>query len=245
MSLSIVATIALIIASFVGATISGVIGMGGGMVLLGVMTSLLPAAAVVPLHGVVQLSANATRTVAFVRHVHWRIFLTYVIPASLGVYLATLLWSGSKMDWFKPLVGVFILTFLVWRRYSPKLRNVPLWVYAPVGVVVGFLAIFVGATGPFLAPFFLRDDFKKEQVIATKAACQFSVHLWKIPAFIAMGFDYAEYGKLLAILVIAVIVGTYVGKHLLKKMSERFFLILFQFVLTFIALYLVTSAFLG
>ena len=60
-----------------------------------------------------------------------------------------------------------------------------------------------------------------------------------------MGFDYAEHGKLLAILVIAVIVGTYVGKHLLKKMSERFFLILFQFVLTLIALYLVTSSFLG
>lgn len=242
-ALSVVSIVILIIASFVGATISGVIGMGGGMVLLGVMTAILPEAAVVPIHGVVQLSANTTRTIAFLRHVHWRIFFIYVVPASLGVYLATLLWSGATMDWFKPLIGLFILAFLIWRRYSPTLRNVPLWVYAPLGLVVGFLAIFVGATGPFIAPFFLRDDFKKEQVIATKAACQLCVHFWKIPAFIALGFDYLEHWQLLAMLVAAVIVGTFVGKHLLGKMSERFFLILFQTVLAGLAVYLIGSRF--
>ena len=174
--------VGLTIAAFVTATISGFLGMGGGMVLLGIMSLLLPAYMVVPIHGVVQLSSNGTRTLLFIRHVRWSIFLTYVGPATIGLIVATFVWSGDKLAWFKPVIGLFILVFLVLRYYKPRLCNVPVWSFAPLGLVVGFLAIFVGATGPFLAPFFLRDDFKKENVIATKAACQLWLHLAKIPA---------------------------------------------------------------
>ena len=163
--MSLISVALLTVAAFVTATISGVLGMGGGMVLLGVMAAMLPAAWVVPVHGVVQLCSNGVRTALFLPHVRWRIFLTYVGPATLGLIAATMVWSGTKLAWFKPGIGVFILCFLIYRRYKPGLRNVPVWVYAPVGLVVGFLAIFVGSTGPFLAPFFLRDDFEKENFI--------------------------------------------------------------------------------
>ena len=48
----------LVIASFATATVSAILGMAGGVTLLGVMTALLPAPIVVPLHGVVQLASN-------------------------------------------------------------------------------------------------------------------------------------------------------------------------------------------
>ena len=233
--------VGLTIAAFVTATISGFLGMGGGMVLLGVMSVLLPAYVVVPIHGVVQMSSNGTRALLFIRHVRWSIFLVYVGPATLGLIGATLVWSGDKLTWFKPAIGVFILVFLVLRHYKPRLRNIRTWYYAPLGLVVGFLAIFVGATGPFLAPFFLRDDFKKENVIATKAACQLWLHLAKIPAFLSLGFDYMAHWRLLAFLIVAVIVGTYFGKTLLGRMSERFFLVLFQVVLAGIAVLLIVN----
>lgn len=106
---------------------------------------------------------------------------------------------------------------------------------------MGFLTIFVGATGPFLAPFMLRDDFEKESVIATKAACQMWLHLLKIPAFLSLGFDYRPHAPLLAVLVLAVIIGTYVGKTLLSRISPERFNILFQGLLVVIALYLIVS----
>jgi uncharacterized membrane protein YfcA len=229
------------VAALVTATISGFLGMGGGMVLLAIMTLLMPAHMVVPIHGVVQLASNGTRTFIFLPHVRWRVFVVYVVPATVGLIAATFVWSGDKMFWFKPAIGLFILGFLIYRRYSPKLRNPALWIYAPLGLVVGFLSIFVGATGPFLAPFFLRDDFQKENVIATKAACQMWLHLAKIPAFLVLEFNYAQHWLLLAGLVAAVIVGTYVGKRLLGKMSERFFSILFQGVLAVIAIVLIVN----
>jgi len=67
------------------------------------------------------------------------------------------------------------------------------------------------------------------------------LHMAKIPAFLPLGFDYAAHWPLLAGLVVAVIVGTALGKRLLGKMSERFFLVLFQGVLAIIAVVLIVN----
>ena len=233
----------LVLACFITATISGILGMAGGVTLLGVMTAILPAPVVVPLHGIVQLASNWTRTWAFRRHVRWSIFIVFMVPAALGVAVAANIWAGLELTWFRAWVGAFILFFLIWRRYKPKLRNPPLWSYALLGLAAGLLAIFVGATGPFLAPFFLRDDFENEEVIATKAVCQTWLHLLKIPAFLALSFDYAPYAGPLAALVLGVIGGTYFGKHLLSRISKERFVFWFQLVLAVLASYLIWSTF--
>jgi uncharacterized membrane protein YfcA len=231
----------LVVACFVTATISGILGMAGGVTLLGVMTALLPAPVVVPLHGIVQLASNWTRTWAFRKHVRWPIFFAFILPAVLGVAIAANIWADLELTWFKAWIGAFILAFLVWRKYKPKLRHPPLWSYAVLGFAAGLLAIFVGATGPFLAPFFLRDDFDNEEVIATKAVCQTWLHLLKIPAFLALSFDYSPYLAVLAALVAAVIGGTYFGKHLLSRISKERFVFWFQLVLAALAVYLIVS----
>jgi uncharacterized membrane protein YfcA len=233
--------IILLVASFATATVSAILGMAGGVTLLGVMTALLPAPVVVPLHGIVQLASNWTRTWAFRRHVRWSIFFTFMAPAVVGVAIAATIWADLKLTWFRAWVGAFILLFLVWRRHQPTLRHPPLWSYGVLGLAAGLLAIFVGATGPFLAPFFLRDDFDNEEVIATKAVCQTWVHLLKIPAFLALSFEYGPYAPLLAALVAAVIGGTYFGKHLLSMISKERFTLWFQIVLASLALYLIGS----
>ena len=233
--------IVLVVACFATATVSAILGMAGGVTLLGVMTALLPAPVVVPLHGIVQLASNWTRTWAFRRHVRWSIFFGFMGPAVVGVAIAASIWADLELTWFRAWVGVFILSFLVWRQYKPKLRNPPIWSYAVLGLAAGLLAIFVGATGPFLAPFFLRDDFDNEEVIATKAVCQTWLHLLKIPAFVALSFDYGPYAPVLAALVAAVIGGTYFGKHLLSMISKERFVFWFQLVLALLAIYLIAS----
>jgi uncharacterized membrane protein YfcA len=238
-----ITVIVLVVACFVTSTISGILGMAGGVTLLGVMTALLPAAIVVPLHGVVQLASNWTRTWAFRRYVRWPIFFAFMVPAVAGVAVAANIWADLTLTWFRAWIGVFILAFLVWRQYKPKLRNPPLWSYGVLGFAAGMLGIFVGATGPFLAPFFLRDDFENEEVIATKAVCQTWVHLLKVPAFLALDFDYMPYAPALAALIAAVIGGTYLGKHLLSMISKERFVFWFQLVLAMLAVYLIVSTF--
>jgi uncharacterized membrane protein YfcA len=233
--------IILIISAWITATISGFLGMAGGISLLAIMTIFMPATLVVPIHGVVQLCSNLTRTIVFIKHVRWPIFFTYSPPLVVGVYAATLVWSGDKLDWFKPVIGTFVLCFLMWRRFKPTLRNLPLWTYAPLGLVTGFLAIFVGATGPFIAPFFLRDDLTKEEVVANKAIVQTWLHLFKIPAFLSLGFNYTPHWQLLSWLVVAVVIGNLLGKWLLTRISHDMFILLFEVLLAVVGVYLLLS----
>jgi uncharacterized membrane protein YfcA len=235
---SAVVWVLLAVASLLTATVSGVLGMAGGIALLGVMAVVLPAPAVVPIHGVVQLGSNLSRTLVLLKKVHWPIFAWYAPALGAGVAVAALVWQGD-LAWFRPAIGVFILVFLVVRRKQPKLRKLPLWLYAPVGLVTGFLTLFIGATGPFIAPFFFRDDLDKEQIIATKAICQTVGHLLKLPAFLAIGFDYIPYLPLLGVLLLCTIAGTLVGRQVLERISERTFGIVFEVVLGGIALLLI------
>lgn len=234
----------LTLAAFATAAFSAVVGMGGGVTLLAVMAALMPAAFVVPVHGIVQLTSNGTRTLLFLKHVHWGIFAYYVIPAMIGVALGARLYVGSELPWFRPAVGVFILLYLVTLRHKPRLGRLPIPLFAPLGFVVGTFASLIGATGPLIAPFFLRDDLDRQQVIATKAIVQMAVHITKLPAFFLLGFDYAAQITLVAPLVAAAVLGTMFGKRYLSRMSNETFRKLFATVLTMIAIYLVASPFL-
>jgi len=236
---------ALILATFATAALSAVVGMGGGVTLLAVMAALLPAAVVVPIHGVVQLTSNGTRTLVYLPHVHWRIFGYYIVPALLGVFLGARWYVGSPLPWFRPAVGIFILIYLATMRYQPSLRRLPLATFAPLGLTVGLLASLLGATGPLIAPFFLRDDLDKQQVIATKAAVQITTHLGKLPAFFLLGFDYGAHARTIVPLLVAAVVGTFVGKRFLSRLSTVGFRRLFVCVLVLIATYLLATPWLG
>lgn len=215
--------------------------MAGGVALLGVMAAVLDPAAVVPLHGVVQLCSNFTRALTLLRRIRWTIFAIYTVPAAMGAAAAGLVGAQEHLPWFKPAVGAFILLFIASRYALPKLRNLPLWSFALLGLFTGFLSIFIGATGPLIAPFFLRDDLKPEEVVGTKAAVQSVTHLAKIPVFLALDFDYLAHAELLGILIASVIVGTLIGRTLLAKMSKGVFDAVFQIVLAGVAVHLIVS----
>jgi uncharacterized membrane protein YfcA len=231
----------LTLAAFATAAFSAVVGMGGGMTLLAVMTALMAPATVVPIHGLVQLTSNGTRTLLFLKHVHWGITAYYVLPAICGVAIGARIYLGSELPWFRPAVGAFILVYLLTLSRKPRLRRLPIYTFAPLGFVVGTLASLIGATGPLIAPFFVRDDLSKEQVIATKATVQIGTHLAKLPAFFLLGFDYTAHIGVVLPLMAAAVLGTMFGKRYLSKLSTDVFRRLFVTVLAAIALYLLAS----
>jgi len=229
----------LILASLATSALSAVAGMGGGIVLLAVMAATLAPAIVVPLHGVVQLFSNGTRALVMLPHVNRRVFALYMIPSIAGVLIGAKLYVGSELPWFRPAVGLFILGYLVTLRYQPRLGRFPTAWYAPLGFVVGAAASLIGATGPLVAPFFLRDDLESREIVATKAAIQLTTHAAKIPAFFLAGFSYREHLDLLAVLVAAAVAGTLVGARVLEKLSPLAFRRVFVTVLIGVALQLI------
>ena len=240
----------LIIAAFITSVLSAIIGMGGGITLLGIMAIIMPSGyLVVAYHGVIQLVSNITRTVVYRDHVNQLILKRFLIGLLPGLVLSALIIfaithvyrvgsaSDLKIDFLKPIIGTYILWFLFLRR---KKKAVQIKAFSWMGVLAGIATVFIGAMGPLIAPLFIDDKLKKESVIATKAACQASGHLGKMPIFFFLfGVDYLSDWKLILPLVIAVYAGTNIGKQMLGKLPEHVFQTLFKIALTLIALRLI------
>ncbi len=246
-------TLILIIAAFITSSISAVLGMGGGIILLGIMAIMIPEGyAVVALHGIIQLVSNFTRSFVFRQHIKKDIIRQYIPGAILGLSLSALIIfilitlfqvdsaKEIKIDFLKPLIGIFILWFLFGRRPQPKDDHPN---FFGVGLVSGLTTVFIGATGPLIAPFFLKGKLTKETIIANKAICQAMSHAGKIPLFIFFfQFDYLAEVEVLFPLIIAVFIGTNLGKQILAFIPEKVFQLLFRGALTVIAIKLIFTA---
>ena len=229
------------------AALSAVVGMAGGITLLSVMLLFFEPLVAIPIHGVVQLVSNSSRTFVQRKHVDWTILWRYsamLVPMGfVGLEVAQALPPTVT----RALIGTFVL-IATWRsgwllaglhpeRTDPRLR------FTILGAVAGFLNMTVGATGPFIAPFFLDLGLSRFQVIGTKAACQLLGHVSKVIVFGLGGFAFGAYAGLAALLCVCVIAGTWAGSHLLHNVSERLFTWLYRSVLTLVALRLVATPF--
>ena len=240
----------LIVAAFITSSISAVLGMGGGIILLGIMAILIPEGyVVVALHGIIQIVSNITRSYVFRKHIKGQIIRQYLPGSILGLCLASFFIfiviqsldvhsaKDIKVDILKPIIGIFIIWFLFGRR--PQVKDEQPHFFS-VGVLSGLTTVFIGATGPLIAPFFLKGKLTKEEIIANKAVCQAISHTGKIPLFILFfKFNYFAESAILFPLVIAVFIGTNFGKQILQFIPEQVFRILFKVALTFIALKLI------
>jgi uncharacterized membrane protein YfcA len=227
------------------AVLSAIIGMAGGIILLSVMLLFLEPLVAIPLHGVVQLVSNGSRSVIQRRHLRWDIIWRYAVlllPLGFaGLWLARALPPEAT----RTLIGMFVLL----ATWAPGLlllgthpeRTNPHRRFFALGGVVGLVNITVGATGPLIAPFFLNLGLSRFALIGTKAACQSFGHLAKGAVFGVAGFAFGEWITLLVGLSACVAVGTWLGSRLLERVDEVWFVRVYKTVLTLIAARLVLA----
>ncbi|MFT6069248.1 MAG: putative membrane protein YfcA [Bacteriovoracaceae bacterium] len=208
--------------------ISAVAGMAGGIVLLSIMTLFLPFPILIPIHGVIQLISNSTRAWFLRANINWQIFKWFCLGLPLGAFLSIQIIKSLESNTIPLLLIAALIFYAVFKPKKLPSLMIPLPAFILIGFGVGFLGPLIGATGPFMAPFFLRDDFNKEQIIATKSSVQVMGHLIKLPAFLYLGFDYLHYSAPIIGLTICAIIGTKLGIMLLHKVDEKLFKIIFK-----------------
>jgi uncharacterized membrane protein YfcA len=226
-------------AALLTSILSGMIGMGGGVVLLALMTVFLPLKLIIPIHGVVQLVSNISRASLLPSFINTRLLAWFAVGLPFGAYPAMVILKSVESETPFLIIIVVLILYAVFKPKNLPQLKLPMWGFLGIGAAVGFLSPLVGCTGPFLAPFFLRDDFSKEEIVASKAAVQVLGHLLKIPVFLHLGFDYLEYAQPILLMSLSALVGSKLGVVLLKRMSTTVFQWLFKVALTLAALRLV------
>ncbi|MEZ4281992.1 MAG: sulfite exporter TauE/SafE family protein [Myxococcota bacterium] len=231
--------------SLATSVVSAILGMAGGILLLAVMLLYLDPVIAIPVHAIAQLASNTSRSLAHWRSIRRDLVLPYLVLLLPAGLLSIPLTRHAPPDLLRALIGVFVL-IATWRREWLLLglhpETVPLGLrFTLVGGLAGLLGPVVGATGPFIAPFFLGLGLGRFELIGTMAACQATGHLAKIGLFGAGGFAFGRHAPLYLGMILAVVAGTALGTRILGFIPEQRFAAIFKAALTLLALRLIAA----
>ena len=226
--------------SFLGSFITAALGLGGGSLVLATLALFLPPAVLIPVHGTVQLGSNFGRAALMRANILTAIVPAFLVGTLLGAAIGVQLVIALPIALLQGVLAAFIL----YSTWAPKFRarNPGKRTFFGLGVLGAFLTMFVGATGPLVAPFAAAASDQRQQVVATHAALMTIQHGLKIVAFGVVGLAFGPYLPLLAGLLGCGFAGTCAGRHLLHRLPERAFRIGLKAILTAIALRLLTGA---
>ena len=214
----------LAVSALVTSFISGILGMAGGLILMGILLALMPVPAAMMLHGITQLASNGWRAFLWRGHVDWRIFRGYLY-ASIAV---TALFAVFQFVVSKPvaLIVMGLTPFLALALPERLHLNVERRGHASAcGAICSVLNLTAGVSGPILDVFFVRSKMTRHAVVATKATTQSLSHLMKIAYFggiLTVGRGQVE-PWLGAMMVALAFAGTTLSTRVLEKMNDASF----------------------
>ncbi|MGG5890735.1 TSUP family transporter [Falsiroseomonas sp. HC035] len=201
--------------------LSGIFGMAGGLVLVGVLLVLLPLPAAMALHALTQIASNAWRAAFLMRHARWRIVAAY----AAGCLLALGAWSLVLFVPDKPvaLIALGLSPFLLKLLPSGTRADPERPAHGVAsGVASMSLMLLTGVAGPLLDSFFLGGRLDRHGIVATKAVCQVQGHALKLLYFGGLVAEAATLEPLLAGgAVLASMLGTLLARPLLAALTER------------------------
>lgn len=210
--------------SLVTSFISGILGMAGGMILMGVLLAVLPLPAAMMLHGISQLASNGWRALMLRKEVDWRVIRGYAVGAALaiGVFMTARIVVGKAAALILMGFTPFVALLLPEKLHLNVERSGHSFLCGLACVAISLTA---GIAGPILDIFFVRSKMSRHAVVATKALTQSLSHMIKIAYFGGvMAVEGADVAPWLAATMVALaFVGTSLSRQVLERISDASF----------------------
>jgi uncharacterized membrane protein YfcA len=216
--------ISALIAAMVGTSfLSGIFGMAGGLILIGILLALLPVPEAMLLHGVTQMASNGWRGLLWLKYVRYRIVFAY----ASGIAIALLAWSFARYVPSKPVALLLLgltpfIVRLIPENLRPNAESLPQG--AIYGVICMTLILLTGVAGPLIDSFFLGGKLERREIVATKAICQIFGHGAKLIYFGALIDQAASLDPIVAgLAIVGSMVGTTLATRVLAAMTDQQF----------------------
>ena len=241
----VVFALVVILATLGTAFLSSIFGMLGGVILMGILVTIMPVSQAMVLHGLIQLTSNGYRAWLNRKDINWSIISTLIIGNIIA--LVGLVFVAFVPDRITVLLALGLLPYIAWalpKNAALDVTKKPVGLFA--GMVVVTTNLLAGVGGPLLDIFFQRVDMTRHQVVATKAIAQSLGHLSKIIFFGSLSAsasieDWPMLWLLLAAMVASVI-GTTFGKKILDTIKDATFFTWTQRILLTVGAVLIVHA---
>jgi uncharacterized membrane protein YfcA len=217
------AALALLAATILATSfISGVFGMAGGMVLIGILLLYFDVATAMVLFSVIQLFSNGFRAFQWRQYVLWPIFWRYLVGAAIAFALLRYVAFVPAKALVYLLLGLMpfaIEAMPAALRPSIQRRGVA-FVTGILTTIVQFLS---GVGGTFLDIFFQKSQLDRKTTVATKAVTQTFSHVLRAAYFGSLsGIGTVEpwlYGAGIAL----ALAGTSLAPLVIERMTDHGF----------------------
>ena len=229
--------VALLAAVFFTSTLSGIFGMAGGLVLLGILLVLLPTGTAIAVQGAIQIIANGSRAWLSRAYIDWTILgiiCLGILVAGIALYLIR-----YTPDLATVCIAIGLLPILVWipKDWLALDASKPHHAFI-CGVLGGGLNLAVGVSGPTVDIFFIRTMMDRRQIIATKAATQVISHAAKVvfywnAATVLAPLEWAA----IAMAAPFAIAGTSAGHWILQRLTDANFRAWTRWIVTAIGIF--------
>jgi len=208
------------------ACISGIFGMAGGMIFMGIIASVMGVSEAMVVHGIVQSISNSSRAWILRPDIRWDILgykLIGAIPAIAALFMVA--YIPNKATLF---IVLGLLPFILW---LPK----------GVCIMVMGLNLSAGVAGPALDFFYVKTSLNRKEIVATKAVTMFVSHLIKIvyfglPLIATTGLATLPPIWVFIAAVPCIILGTYIGTRILHRLSDIHFKSYTKYLVTIVGI---------
>jgi len=223
--------ILLALAALLASTLAAVAGFGGAAVLLPAIVAVFGIREAIPILTVAQLIGNASRVWFNRRELDWRVVGWFALGAVPLGLLGGYLFAKAPLVALTRLLGAFLLLVVLWRHIRPKPKSFPVESFAGIGAGASFLSALLGSVGPIMAPFFLAYGLVKGAYIGTEALSTVVMHIVKLIAYRQTAVLTLS-GALIGLgLGPVMILGSFLGKHILDRLPEKVFVAIIEGVL--------------
>lgn len=170
------------------------------------------------------MTSNLTKIAFFRKGFDKKLILSIGVPAVLFVIVGAFVSKYFDSTILEILLAIFLigvsLTFLLFKNIElkPTLSN-----SIGGGVFSGFVAGLLGTGGAIRGMTLAAYNLKMEVFIATSAIIDLAIDSSRSVVYTLNGYVHKHDLYLIPILLVVSIVGTFIGKQILQKMSERQF----------------------
>jgi len=223
---------AVILASFVGFTVSGVVGMGGGLVALPVLIWVLGVKEAIPLLSIAQFIGSVSRAYVHRDTIDWKVVAYFAVGSVPIALIASFIFVFINSTVIVRVLGGLLILMVIysrlpiWRSFHMPLRG-----FIPVGSATGFISGLFGIPGPFATVFYLSYGLGAGAYVGTSSV---GYGLIQLPKLLVFGIDGLFTIQSVSIglgLGIISVLGAYLGKMILGRIPERIFTALITIIL--------------